>query len=49
MRLTHAAAGNVNDRSSDTRIAPGLRSQNAPERVEFPDFVNDVVAASIMK
>jgi len=49
MRLTHAATGNVNDRSSDTRIAPGLRSQNARGRVEFPDFVNDIVAASIMK
>jgi hypothetical protein len=39
----------VNDRSSDTRIAPGLRSQNAPERIEFPDFMNDMVRASIMK
>jgi hypothetical protein len=39
----------VNDRSSDTRVAPGLRSQNAPERIEVPDFMNDMVRASIMK
>jgi hypothetical protein len=39
----------VNNRSYDTRIAAGMRSQNARVRVEFPDFVNDIVAASIMK
>jgi hypothetical protein len=46
--LIHAA-GNVNNRSQDTRIAAGARSQNAQRRVKFPDFVNDIVAASIMK
>jgi hypothetical protein len=49
MTLTHAAAGNVNNRSYDTRIAAGMRSQHARGRVEFRDFDNDIVAASIMK
>jgi hypothetical protein len=31
------------------RIAAGARSQNAPARSEFPDFMNDVVTASIVK
>jgi hypothetical protein len=31
------------------RRQDGVRSQNAPGRIEFPDFMNDIVAASIMK